>query len=435
VWSDPIPSGSPVPAIAQRGSLNRAPATVRSELDDALASPRFSADPYSTYRLLREESPVHWCEPWQQWVITRYDDVLAVNKDARRFSSAGWERKFVSQLPSELQRLPHMARHYSTKVLSMTDPPEHTRLRRLVVRSFTPRVLETIRPHIESLAEGLLDRVDSRKRMDAIADFAYPLPAIVIGELLGAPENAREQFMRWSADIVAFVGTGHPEPERALRTEQTLREFEKFLEPIVRDRRANPRDDLISILASPAEDGEQLTDGELVSTCIVLMFAGHETTANLIGNGLLALFRHPEQLELLKADPKLTERAVEELLRYDSPVQRNRRVAKEDLELRGKTISKGDAVMVFMGSANRDPQKFANPDELDITRSPNPHMAFGYGIHFCVGAALSRIEAPVAIRALLRRFPNARLAPDFQERWRHNITFRGLESLELTLEP
>jgi cytochrome P450 len=410
------------------------PNATYSDVDLELASVDFFADPYSTYRRLREEDPVHWCEPWGQWVITRFDDVLAVNKDPASFSSAGWERQFISQLPPQLRELPHMQRHYGTKVLSMTDPPEHTRLRGFVMRSFTPRVIEALRPEIERLVADLLDRVEGTGRMDAIAEFAYPLPAIVIGKLLGAPEDDRERFMRWSRTIVDFVGTGHPDEDRARRNEQTLREFREFLEPIIADRRASPGDDLISILAAPDGEGESLTVDEVVSTCIVLLFAGHETTANLIGNGLLALFRHPEQLDLLKAEPERAESAVEELLRYDSPVQRNRRLVTLDLEFGGKQLRQGEPVMVFMGSANRDPAKFADPEALDITRSPNQHMAFGHGIHFCVGAALSRLEAPIAIRALLDRFPNARLADDFRERWHHNITFRGLESLELSLD-
>jgi cytochrome P450 len=409
-------------------------AALANDLDEALNSESFFADPYSTYARLRDEDPVHWCEPWGQWVITSFADVLAVNKDPARFSSAGWEKKFMSGLPPQLQQLPHMQRHYGTHVLSMTDPPEHTRLRRLVIRSFTPRVIEALRTSVEEIVTELLDACTLESEVDLIAQFAYPLPAIVIGKLLGAPEDGREQFMRWSRDIVNFVGTGHPDEARALRLEQTLIEFRAFLEPVVEDRRANPQGDLISILASADTDGERLTDDELVSTCIVFLFAGHETTANLIGNGLLALLRHPDQLELLRARPDLTPSAVEELLRYDSPVQRNRRLATRDLAFGGKQIKQGDAVMVFMGSANRDDAKFPHPDTLDIARTPNQHMAFGHGIHFCAGAALSRLEAPIAMRALLDRYPRLRLSDGFEEHWHRNITFRGLESLEVRLD-
>jgi cytochrome P450 len=409
-------------------------ATAVPSLDDQLTAGEFFADPYATYARLRAEDPVHWCEPWGQWVITRFEDVLAVNKDPQRFSSAGWEKRFMAELPAEVRKLPNMQRHYGTKVLSMTDPPEHTRLRRLVVRSFTPRVLEALRPSIEELVQELLDAVAGRPVFDFIEDFAYPLPAIVIARLLGAPDDARHDFMRWSKDIVDFVGTGHADSARALRNETTLREFRAFLEPVIQERRAHPRDDLMSILASTGEDGDRLTDDELVSTCIVLLFAGHETTANLLGNGLLALLRHPEQLGRLREEPGLMPTAVEELLRYDSPVQRNRRIALVDVELGRATIRRGDPVMVFMGSANRDAAKFADPDTLDVGRAPNPHQAFGHGIHFCVGAALSRLEAPIALLALLERFPRLRPADDYVARWRPNITFRGLESLELAVD-
>ncbi len=404
-------------------------AQVSQELDALLVSDSFFQDPYPVYRQLRERDPVHWCEPWGQWVVSRFDDVLAVNKDPARFSSFGWERKFTAQFPD----LPHLQRHYATSVLSMTDPPEHTRLRRLVVRSFTPRVLEAMRPRIEALVEELLDRLDGRSEADLIAEFAYPLPAIVIGELLGAPEVGRERFIEWSADVVAVVGTGSVDPERARRADRTLAEFRAFLEPVIADRRRHPREDLMSLLSRPDENGEQLTDDELVSTCIVLLFAGHETTANLIGNGLLALLRHPAELELLRAEPDLVPSAVEELLRYDSPVQRNRRLATGDVEFGDKTIHEGDSVLAFLGAANRDPERFESPDALDLRRSPNHHQAFGYGIHFCVGAALSRIEGPIAITRLLSRFPGLRLAAGVQPRWRQNIVFRGLESLELEL--
>lgn len=404
-----------------------------ADLDCRLAAPSFFADPYSVYRDLRQESPIHWCEPWGQWVITRYEDVRDVNLDPVRFSSTGWEEKFMSRLPSAVGVLSELRRHYGTKVISMSDPPEHRRLRRLVVRSFTPRVLEGMRPRIERIVDDLLDKLEGTTEADAIEGFAYPLPAIVIAELLGAPEDAREQFVEWSLNIVSFVGTGNPDAERARRADETVRAFRALLEPLIAERRRCPTGDLLSLLASSDGD-DQLTMDELVSTCIILLFAGHETTANLIGNGLLALFRHPEQLEKFRARPELTQTAIEELLRYDSPVQRNRRVATQDVEMHGALIRRGDAVLAFLGSANRDENVFERPNDLDLERQPNHHQAFGHGIHFCAGAALSRLEAPIALNRLLERFPDIRLGPHFQERWRPNITFRGLESLAVTLK-
>jgi len=307
----------------------------------------------------------------------------------------------------------------------------HTRMRRLVARSFSPRVLDALRGRVEELVEELLDRSAPRGRLDAIADFAYPLPAIVIAELLGAPAEGRERFLDWSADIVAFVGSGPVDLELARRADRSLREFRAFIAPELERRRGRPADDLLGLLA--AGDGDRLSDDEIVATCVNLLFAGHETTANLIGNGLLALLRNPAELARLRDDPALAPSAVEELLRYDGPVQRVRRVVTEDVEVGGKRLRAGDLVAGFIGSGNRDPDRFDDPDRLDLSRADNQHLAFGYGIHFCVGAALSRIEAPIALNALLRRFPGVRLR-GAEVVWKPNIVFRGLESLHLELE-
>jgi hypothetical protein len=403
-------------------------------LDRELADPELVQDPYPVYARLRTEDPVHWCEPWGQWVLTRFTDVQAVTLDPVRFSSAGWERTYMGGLHAGVRTgLPHLERHYATGVLSNTDPPAHGRLRRPVVRSFTPRVLEAIRPEVERLVDTLLDAVDRSGTVDFLAEFAYPLPAIVIARLLGAPESEAPRFERWSADIVAFVGSGRALPDRAARADASLREFRLYLEPLIEEARRRPRADLISILAAPAAEGDDLGPDELVSTCVTLLFAGHETTANLIGNGLTALLRHPDELERLRADPALSASAVEELLRYDSPVQRLRRRATEDVEIDGRRVRAGELVMAFSGAANRDPERFDDPARLDIARGDTGHLSFGHGVHFCVGAALARLEAQIAFPAVLRRFPRLRLARGARIRWKPNITFRGLESLPLEL--
>lgn len=400
-----------------------------ADLDEQLTAPHFYADPYPVYRRLQEEAPVHWCAPWNQWVVTRLEDVEHVLKRPEAFSSSGWEMKFIAQLPPDVRgELPFLENHYATPVLSNTDPPAHRRLRNMVIKSFTPRVLRSMAPQIEELVDRMLGELGATT--DLVRDFAYPLPAIVIAQLLGAPEEERERYSDWSADVVSFLGTGRADVERARAVNRSLGEFRAHLDALLADRRAHPRDDLLSHLGGE-HDGERLSDDELVATCVTLLFAGHETTANLIANGLLTLLRHPEQLELVREDPSLMEGAVEEILRYEGPVQRVRRVATRDTELCGCEIHAGDMVMAFLGAANRDPAAFDEPDRFDVRRDAT-HVAFGKGIHFCVGAGLSRIEAPIALKEILRRFPAVRLADD-DVRWRPNITFRGLEALPLEL--
>jgi cytochrome P450 len=400
-----------------------------AQLDELLTSPAFFADPYPVYRRLQEEAPVHWCAPWGQWVVTRHEDVEHVLMHPEAFSSSGWEAKFMAQLPPEARdELPFLENHYATPVLSNTDPPAHRRLRNLVIKSFTPRVLKAMAPQIQALVDRMLGELD--ETTDLVRDFAYPMPAIVIAQLLGAPEEERDRYADWSADVVSFVGTGRADVERARHVNRSLGEFRGHLEGLLADRREHPRGDLLSHLAGE-HDGERLSDDELVATCVTLLFAGHETTANLIASGLLTLLRHPDQLELVRSDPGLMEDAVEEMLRFEGPVQRVRRVAARDVELSGREIAAGDLVMAFIGAANRDPEVFENPDRFDVRRDPT-HVAFGKGIHFCVGAGLSRIEAPIALNEILLRFPAVRLR-DKAVRWRPNITFRGLEALPLEL--
>jgi cytochrome P450 len=401
------------------------------DLDDLLASPAFFSDPYPAYAACRERDPVHWCEPWRAWVVTAYDTNVEVMRHPESFSSAGYELAILEALERDRPgATPALLAHYSTQVLSITDPPAHTRLRRLLVSSFTPRVVERLRPRVEGLVRDLLDEV-AGPEMDVLAALAYPLPALVIGELLGVPREDGRLFMRWSADIVSFVGTGALDPVRADTAERSMAEFRAYLRPLIAERRESPTEDLLGSLARPTRDDDRLTDDELIATCVTLLFAGHETTANLIGNGLLALLRHPAQLAAMRSGDVSWEAAVEELLRYDSPVQRNRRRAMADLELEGNHIREGDRVLAFLGAANRDPEVFPDPDRLDVSRRPGRHLAFGHGIHYCVGAALSRLEAPIALEALLRRYPRMALVQE-PVRWKPNIAFRGLEELRVT---
>jgi cytochrome P450 len=406
------------------------------ELDSLLLSPDYFQDPYSVYEQLRASDPVHWCAPWSQWIVTGHSDVSLILRQPDVFSSSGWEERFLAQLPGDaVEELPTVIRHYSTKVVSNTDPPEHTRLRKLVSNSFTPRVLADMRPKIAAIVDDTLEVMADSPTVDLIKSFAYPLPATVIALMLGAPERDCHLFEQWSYDIVSFVGTGTPHIDLARREEQSLDQFRSYLMALIEERRAHPCADLLSLLIARSDDGDALTDDELISTCITLLFAGHETTANLIGNMVLALLRDRKQWDSLVAEPALAPQAVEETLRYDSPVQRVRRVARRTIELRGKSIKPGDLVMGFLGSANRDESVFERAGEFDVRRRPLPHTSFGGGVHFCLGAALSRIEAPIAVTALAARFPDMRLADDQTPRYRPNMAFHGLESLQIVLTP
>jgi cytochrome P450 PksS len=396
-----------------------------------LASPEFKADPYPFYARLRAEAPVHRVTlPTREpaWLVTRYDDVAAVLKDERFAKDAAnaltpaqaarqrWFRKGFKSLRS------NMLNH---------DPPDHTRLRALVNTAFTPRLVEQMRDRIQRITDGLLDAVQDGGRMDLIRDYALPLPTTVIAEMLGVPAADRHRFHRWSNALMAAAhsswGLVKAVPSALLLT--------RYLRRIIKQRRAEPRDDLVSALIRAEEAGDALSENELVAMTFLLLVAGHETTVNLIGNGALALLEHPEQMERLRHEPALIRPAVEELLRYTSPVDMaTERYAREDVTVAGVTMRRGDMVYPVIASANRDERQFANPDALDVTREPNRHLAFGLGTHFCLGASLARLEGQVAISTLLRRAPDLRLtvAPRAL-RWRRGLLLRGLEELPVAL--
>ncbi len=310
----------------------------------------------------------------------------------------------------------------------VADPPDHTRLRTLVQKAFTPRMVERLRPRIETLVEEALNAAGERGGMDLVADLAYPLPVTVIAELLGVPVEDRAAFRRWSDALVGALDPVAPANRRGavLAARDALH---AYLRQVIAERRADPRDDLISRLVEAEEQGDRLSGPELLAMGVLLLVAGHETTVNLISNGVNALLNHPDQLARLHREPELIEPAVEELLRYDSPVQLTGRVALEALELGGQRVEPGQMVTLMLGAANRDPRVFADPGRLDLGRDPNPHLAFGRGIHFCLGAPLARLEGQIAIGALIRRFPGLRLA-GVPER-RPTVTLRGFVSLPL----
>ena len=389
--------------------------------------PAFRIDPYAVYRRLREEAPVHE-SPFGAWVFSRYADCMAVLRDHRSSSDARNSEAFANAVEQGLFDADQQALN-GTQSFLFLDPPDHTRLRGLVSKAFTPKVVERLRPRIQELVDELLDRVAEKGSLEVIEDLAYPLPVNVICELLGVPPEDHVTFREWSREAARSL-----DPVEALSAEEVEQrrrvgdQFSQYFLSLIQKRRGDPGDDLLSALIAAEEAGDSLTEDELLATCILLLIAGHETTVNLIGNGTLALLRHPDQLDKLKDDPSLAQSAVEELLRYDPPVQMTGRTALEEMEVGGETIRKGQQAILLLGSANRDPDQFPDPERLDITRANIHHAAFGFGIHFCLGSPLARVEGEIAFRTLVRRFSGLELlteAPEYKE----NIVLRGLQSL------
>lgn len=397
----------------------------------SLLSPEAFADPYPIYRRLREESPVYWSEALGGWLITRYRDVAAALQDPR-FSLGDGVATMFDRLPESLRdELRPLKRHLSMWMGTL-DPPEHTRLRSLLNRGFTPRLIESLRPFTQAMTDELLDAVQDTGRCDLVQDLAVPLPATVIATMLGTPPEECDLFRKWSSDLTAFLGFGLFDVEVMRRAQATVIEMTEYLAGLIRQQRSHPaQPNLISTLLAAEAQGSIVNEEELLANCVLLLFAGHETTTILIGNSMLALLQHPEQLRQLRDQPELGVPAVEEFLRYDSPVQMVRRSAREDVELHGQLIKQGHLVWLVLGAANRDPQQFPDPERLDITRRENRQLAFGAGIHYCIGAALSRIEGQVAVSTLLRRLPELRLDAEGIQRL-HNPTARSLKSLPVS---
>jgi cytochrome P450 len=392
-----------------------------------LLDPAVLANPYPLYHRLRSEDPVHWDPFLHAWVVTRYPDVITV---LHRFSAN--RTPSPEQLAAiGLESLSPVAQVMVRQMLFL-DPPAHTRLRSLASHAFTPRRVAVLREHIQDIAERLLDAVEPRGRMEVIEDFAAPLPAIVTAEMLGVPVEDHGTLKGWSADFAEILGNFQHNPERAARTLRATEAMTTYFREAIREQRTHPREGLIHALLTAEIDGDRLTEEEVVANCIITMVGGQETTTNLIGNGVLSLLRHPAEMARLRADRTLVPSAVEELLRYESPSQHTARLAPEDVELGGRQIRKRQAVIAVMGAANRDPERFADPDRLDLGRADNRHVAFGWGAHFCFGAPLARIEGQLAFEALLRRFPDLALEPGPLV-WRQNLGLRGLESLPVSL--
>jgi cytochrome P450 len=389
--------------------------------------PVFRTDPYPVYKRLREENPVH-PGPIGGLVLTRHADCLRV---LRHPAASSDERN--GELFKALDAAGEIDHDLAdNRPFVFLDPPDHTRLRRLVTKAFTPRTVERQRPRVQALVDELLDAVVPTGSIELIEDLAYPLPVQVISEMIGVPPEDHERFKGWSRDLARGLDPDFILPPEVLELRnRAVEAFSEYFLELIAERRRSPQDDLLSALVAAEDEGDRLTEQELLSTLTLLLVAGHETTVNLIANGTLALLRHPAELRRLRDDPSVSRSAVEELLRYDPPVQLTGRVALEDIALDDVTVEAGTFALLLLASANRDPEAFSDPDRVDLGRTDNHHLAFGFGTHFCLGAPLARLEGEIALTTLVRRCPDLALATD-ELRYKENLILRGLEALPLS---
>jgi cytochrome P450 len=390
------------------------------------------ADPFPSFARLRQSDPVHRSDVLGGWVLTRYADCRAALNDKKL--SADRITPFRNHLqPDARERVADLLRLLGQWAV-FTDPPVHSRLRGLMNKAFTPRAIEGLRPGIQALVDRLIDPILGQREVELIGDFAYPLPATVIAALIGVPDPDLDRFKRWSDDLATFVGSSLATPDKRERAQASAVEMTAYFRNLAREHRRRPRNDILSGLIAATEDGDRLSEEELVATCVLLLFAGHETTTNLIGNGMLALLRHPEQIKRLAAEPGLIESAVEEMLRYDGPTMAMTRIALEDVRYGERKIERGDRLYLMLNAANRDPEVFPAPDRFDIGRADSRHISFGYGIHYCLGAPLARLEAAIGVSSLLARLPHLSLATD-EPAWSDSLVLRGVKALPLRSEP
>lgn len=367
----------------------------------------FMRDPYPVYESMRRSAPVHFSDAnaGRTWFVPRFADVINVLRDDR-FSAAMKAPGFINQFPSDQRAEFEPFNKSVAGWVVLQDPPAHRQLRHLMNKGFTRRLISTLRPKVTDIATGLVEKMAEQPQIELMRDFAQPFPAAVIAQMFEVPAADLSTFVSWSDDIVHFAGSLRPSLEEARAAQHGLLSMTEFFRALLPERRSNPGDDVVSLLVSVGQDGQQLTDEQVLANCAQLIVAGHETTRNLVANGLWILIQHPDQAEKLKGDPSLMPSAIREMMRFESPLQFVRRVAREDFQYLGEQIRAGDGVITILGSANRDSNVFADPDRFDVTRNPTDHVALGYGPHVCLGAALAEMETEVALSLLLERFPD-----------------------------
>ena len=398
------------------------------------SDPAVMADPFPVYARLREEDPVHWSPSLKSWVVTRYTDVrdllLSDHLSVNRLM------KFYTALPPQEAALLRDIVHYLNLWIAFRDPPDHTRVRRIMRHAFTASAIEQMRPKIEGITDHLLDRLEAKggDRVDLIREFALQLPAYVIMDLLDVPRDMLDAFKEWSDDMAVFISGARNSQDKYERAARGCRLMSGYFRDLVAERAANPRPGFLMDLIHARDEGDKLSDDELVATCILVLFAGHETTTNLIGNATLLLLRHPGELARLRAEPALIDSAIEEVMRFDGPTNALVRVVAEDHHLHGRDLKEGERVFVMVNSANRDPRAFDNPEVFDITRRQNRHLTFGQGIHLCLGAKLAREEGRVAVQKLITRFPRLALDPQEGPEWLDAMVPRGTRRLPVRLQ-
>jgi cytochrome P450 len=412
------------------------PESSHPEIDRLLDGPAFYVNPYPVFARMRTEAPVYWYPGSRSWLITRYDDVDLVCRSPKLFSSYGFQNAYFDNLRPDLRAAaPTLELRGRTPTIITSDPPAHTRVRRLLQVAFTHGAIENLRPRVQAIVDDLLDAVKNDDVIDIVAALAYPLPAMVIADIMGVPRADRDLFKQVARDVVLFMARNNPNAEltveSARESDQSLARFREYLRQLMAARRAEPRDDVVSALVHAEFEGDRLGDEEILANLVLFLIAGHETTTNLIANGIFLLVLHPDQLQLVRERRDALSPAVDEILRFEAPVQRLRRVVAEDVEMGGVKLRKGQPAEAVVGSANRDESKWDEPDRFDILRKPFPHLAFGKGVHFCIGANLARLEGTIALEEMFNRFNQLTLPSDWEPEWATTTNLRTLKSLPI----